>query len=401
MPDFYYEGISRQGEKIKGNLFAEDEVDLRMQLRQQKVRPIKIKEALIKKTKIKEKTYRKFSENEKLFFVKQIIVMLKSGLSIIETLDVLSVEGISLNVRNISFKLKNDIENGKTFAEALTNFSGYFDNLFLNLVASGELRGNLPEVLETWIDYFKKETQINKSVKKTITYPIAISIVVILAITIIVLGISPVFVHIYRTSNQALPLSLSIIVTISDLIKNNIFFIFALISMLASGIYFLAKNKLVNLSLDNIKLKLPFFSKYFKNVYTLKSILTLELALKNGLSLSRSLDLASDKVENHIFSDAILRAKEAVDKQEPMAPFLARSGYFKPMVCQILSVGENMNAIDSMLPELIEYQKEEVLKISSFLNSVLEPTILIVGGLLVGSILTSFFIPIMSLLNKG
>lgn len=399
MPNYYYEGISREGEKIKGLIFADDEIDLRVKLRTEKIRPTKIK---IKEMVNEKKQKRNFtiSKDERLFFIKEILVMLKAGLTIQQALEVISLEGITDDIKELASSVRNHVESGTTLAQALARYPKYFDNLLLNLIAAGELRGNLDVVLNRWIEYSKTEQEIETSVKKTITYPIVIAGIIFLAFITIVIGIAPVFVHIYRTNTQALPLSLAIFVTISNILKANMFYILIALLSLSVTLYFLFKNKLINLSLSGFALKAPIFSKLFKEVYNLKTILVLNCCLKSGISLNRSLELAAEKIGNHIFSEHILEAKEANSKNEPIAPFFARKNFLKPMVVQVISVGETMGNIDEMLPDLIEYLREEVSKLSSFFASIIEPLILIIGGLVIGSVLTSFFIPILTLLNK-
>ncbi|MEI6092608.1 MAG: type II secretion system F family protein [bacterium] len=403
MPDFYYEGVSREGEKIKGQIFADNEVDLRIKLRSQKIRPVKIKEQLYAKKQVitlPAKTDQIFSDEERLFFVKELLVMFKAGLTITQSLDVLTSEGSTQTMRDLASTLKNYMESGMTFSQALSRFPKYFDNLFLNLTASGELRGNLEYILGEWLEYFKKEQEVKRVVKKTILYPLAIISIILAAFAIIVVGIAPVFVYIYRTYNQQMPLTLLTIATLGGIIRENLIFLTLLLAGSALGIFFLLKNKLAKLSIDGLLLRTPWLSYFFKEVYTLRTLLTLNIALKSGLSLSRSLELASEKIDNHIFEECLLKAREAADKHEPITPFLIRSGLFRPMILQVFSIGEIMGSLPDMLEEMISYLSEEIKRLSTIFASIIEPVILILGGVLIGALLTSFFVPMFSILSK-
>jgi len=403
MPDFYYEGISREGENIKGQIFADNEVDLRIKLRSQKIRPVKIKEQLYAKKKVTAvtaDTNSYFSDEERLFFVKELLVMFKAGLTITQALDVLRSEGSTHTMRNMSSTLKNYMESGMTFSQALSRFPKYFDNLFLNLTASGELRGNLEYILGEWLEYFRKEQEVKRTVRKTVLYPLAIISIIIAACAIIVVGIAPVFVHIYRTYNQPLPMTLLTIATIGGIIKENMFFIVIFLMAAATALYMMIRSKIVRLSLDGLLLKLPWLSYFFKEVYTLRTVLTLNIALRSGLSLARSLELASEKIDNHIFEEWLLKAREAAEKREPITPFLIRSGLFRPMIIQVFSIGEIMGSLPEMLDEMVTYLSEEIKKLSSIFASVIEPIILILGGILIGALLTSFFVPVFTILSK-
>lgn len=404
MPDFYYEGISREGEKIKGEIFADTETDLRIKLRSQKIRPVRIKELAarrrivqyIKEGKIKGR----LSDDDKMFFVKEMLVMFKTGLTITQSLEVLKAEGTTDVMRDFASSLRNYMESGMTFSQALTRFPKYFDNLFLNLVASGELRGTLEKSLAEWLEHFKKEQEIKKTVNKTIAYPLAIATIILAALAVIVIGIAPVFVHIYRTYNQPLPVSLVTISTLGLLIRSNLALLLLAIAFVVTFFLMLVKTGLVHLRLDSIILKTPWISSFFKEIYTLRTVTTMNTALKSGLSLPRALELASEKIGNHVFEECLLKAKEAADKKEMVAPFLAKSGLFRPMVIQIFSVGEIMGALPDMLTELSIHLNEETKRLSSLFSSIIEPMILTIGGILIGALLTSFFMPVFTLLTK-
>ena len=190
------------------------------------------------------------------------------------------------------------------------------------------------------------------------------------------------------------------IATIGGIIKENMFFIIAVLMAACVGIYIMIKSKIVRLSLDGLLLKLPWLSYFFKEVYTLRTVLTLNIALRSGLSLARSLELASEKIDNHIFEECLLKAREAAEKREPITPFLIRSGLFRPMIIQVFSIGEIMGSLPEMLDEMVTYLSEEIKKLSSIFASVLEPIILILGGILIGALLTSFFVPVFTILSK-
>ncbi len=404
MPDFYYEGVSREGEKLKGQVFADNETDLRVKLRSQKIRPVKIKElaprkagVVIKKSPHDANT---FSNEEKLFFVKELLVMFRANLTITQALDVISAEGSTINMKNTASAIKGYMETGMTFSQALSRFPRHFDNLFLNLCAAGELRGRLEETLEQWLDYFKKEQEINSIVKKTVLYPIAVTLIILCAMVIIVVGIAPVFVHIYRSYGQELPVSLVTVATMGDIIKQNLLIIVGALLLTIGFIYLLIKNKLIRPSFDNLLFNIPTLSSFFKDVYTLKTSLILNICIRSGISLTRALELAAERIGNHVFEECLLRAKEATSKSEPASHVFAKSGLMRPMAVQIFSVGEIMGSLPDMLTELNSHLSDEIKKLSTVFSSTIEPVILTVGGLLIGALLTSFFIPVFTLLSK-
>ncbi|MBN1115039.1 MAG: type II secretion system F family protein [Oligoflexia bacterium] len=403
MPDYSYEGISREGEKIKGILFAENETELRIKLRSQKIRPTRITEKSAPARKgVKKITQPSgtFSIAEKTFFAKQLLVMFRSGLSITQALEVMVAEGGTALVRDVARTTLANMEKGMTFSQALAKFPNHFDTLFLNLTASGELRGNLEEALEKWLTFFKLENEINKSTTRTILYPLAVISIILIALFIVVLGIAPVFELIYRTYNQPIPLSLLTMSTIGSILKENLAILSLLFFIFAIASYLLFRSRLLKLWVDGTVVKLPLMSELFNLAYTLKTILTVSLALRLNLSLQRALELATEKIGNHIYEEWLLKAREAASKNEYIAPFLARSKLFKPMVVQVFSVGEITGALPDMLDELAPFLMDELKRIGKFFSSVIEPMILLLGGILIGAILTSFFMPVFTILSQ-
>ena len=404
MPDFYYEGISKEGEKIKGELFADNEVDLRIKLRSQRIRPVRIKQnTYIKRNELRSKISDNdsgFSDSEKMFFIKELLVMFKAGLTITQALDVLTSEGTSKKIIDVSSTIKTYMESGMTFSQALSRFPKHFDNLFFNMAASGELRGNLEQILNEWLDYYKKEKELTRIVQKTVLYPAAIASIVLASLLIVVIGIAPVFVHIYRTYGHPLPSSLLTISAVGDLIRMNFFVFMTLFFVAVAGIILAARASLLRMGADSLIIRTPWISKFFKEVYTLRMMLIIDTALKSGLSMQRSIDLASEKIGNHVFEEALLKAREAAAKNEPVSPFLAKSGLIRPMIIQVFSIGEIMGSLPEMLKDTSEYLMEEIKKLSRIFSSVIEPLILILGGILIGGLLTSFFIPLFTILSK-
>jgi len=401
MIEYFYEGITREGEKIKGYYEAQDETDLRIYLRSKKIRPIKIKEKnLINKNKKTNKNFKKITEEEKYIFIQEFLVMLKSDLTIIQALEVLAKDGPSSNLMQLSSSIINYMQNGSTFSQAISRFSNYFDNMFLNIVASGELRGNLAELLQNWQNFKLEEDKINKIVNKTISYPFIISSIFMLSFLIISFGITPIFEKIYRAYNVKLPTVLLTLSTINDIISYNvsvILFIILLVVFLFTYFFFKSNKKNI---FFNLLLSVPIFSGFFKKIYSLKTITTIHAVLKCNISLKRALELSAERINNYRYELVLLKAAEASKKKEPIASFLEESKLFRTMTAQIISVGENMNKLGEMLEELKTFYFKELENICNKISSLIEPLLLIVGGIIIGAILMSYFIPIISILEK-
>lgn len=401
MIEYYYEGISREGEKIKGHLEAENETDIRIQLRAKKIRPLKIKEktSLFKNKKIKTLP-KKLPEAEKNIFIQEFLVMLKSDLSIVQALEILSTEGPTETLMQVASSVINYMESGMTFSQALSRFPNYFDNMFLNIVASGEIRGNLNKVIELSIEHNELEQNFDNIVKRTITYPLIISSIFFTSFLIIIFGITPVFEKIYRTYEVKLPAVLLTLTTIGEIISYNLFLIFFIFLIAVSSIYFLISKRDKNNIFSKLLLELPILSSFFKKIYSLKAISIIQTILKCGISLPRALELTAEKINNYKYELVLLKAHEASKKREPIAQILAQSKLFRNMTAQIIAVGESMNNLDEMLDDLILFSKKELEKNCNKISSIIEPLFLITGGIIVGAILMSYFVPIISILEN-
>lgn len=401
MIEYYYEGISREGEKIKGYLEAENETDIRIQLRTKKIRPIKIKEktSFFKNKKIKTLP-KKLLEKDKNIFIQEFLVMLKSDLSIIQALEILSSEGPNDTLMQVASSLVNYMESGMTFSQALARFPNYFDNMFLNIIASGEIRGNLNKVIELWQKQSEVEDRFNHIVKKTVSYPLIISGIFFTSFLIVVFGITPVFEKIYRTYEVKLPAVLLTLTTVGEIVSYNLFSLFFLFLILICSAYFVISKRDKNNFFSKLLLELPFFSNFFKKVYSLKVISTIQTVLKCGISLPRALELAAEKINNYKYEIVLLKAREAAKKKEPIAQILAQSKLFRNMTSQIIAVGETMNNLEEMLDELMLFSGKELENTCNKISSIIEPMFLLSGGIIIGAILVSYFIPIISILEN-
>ena len=399
MLEFYYEGITREGEKIKGYIEAENETDLRIKLRSKKIRPLKINEKtkLLKNKKIKSLP-KKLKNNEKTIFIKEFLLMIKSDLTIVQALEVLSSDGPTIAVMEISASIINYMESGMTFSQAISRFPNYFDNMFLNIIASGEIRGNLSEVIEHWLNYSEEESKLNKIINKTISYPLIISGIFFLSFLIITIGITPVFEKIYRAYNLKLPTVLLTLSTIGDILTYNLnFIILATLVALTALYYLLNKQSRV---VSSFLLETPIISGFYKKVYSLKSIYMLQTILKCNITLSRALELASERISNYKYELVLLKASEASRKKENIASIFEQSKLFRTMSSQIISIGETMNKLPEMLEELKTFSFNELNNICNKISSIIEPLFLLSGGIIIGSILMSYFIPIIKIIES-
>jgi type IV pilus assembly protein PilC len=211
----------------------------------------------------------------------------------------------------------------------------------------------------------------------------------------------PVFEKIYRANNINITGIMLSLITLTTLIKANFgFFCTFILSIIIFSFAFI-KNSFLKIQLTSTLFNIPIISVFFKQYYTLKTLIAIKLALNIGLSLTRAYQVSADTVKNHLFELTLLKAQEALSKHEQASPFLAKSKLFTPTVLQILSIAELMNSTKDVLDELIPYLKEEFESNSKVLSSFIEPMILILGGIIIGVTLSSFLMPVLHLIKKA
>jgi len=342
-----------------------------------------------KKVKIKEITV----------FSRQFATMINSGLSLTKALHILAEQTENSTFKEVISQVQKDVEAGQTLSEALAKHPRVFSNLFINMVKAGETGGVLDDVLLRVADHYEKDIAIKSKIKSAMTYPIAMFIMSMLIVFAMITFVVPVFIKMFAQLGGDLPLPTKMLVFSSDAIHH---FWYILIAFAVGARFALRAYKNSNsgrLQLDKIKLKLPVFGQLFTKLAIARFTRTFGTLISSGVPILQAMDIVADTANNQVISGTIKNARSSIKEGETIAQPLEKSPVFPPMVVQMIAVGEETGALDSMLVKIADFYDEEVGNLVESLTSLIEPLMIVFMGIVVGGIIISLYLPMFSMIN--
>ena len=393
MPNFKYTVKNSEGKTVNGNADAKSRENLIELLRKEDFTIISIEEdanvqhksaAAAKKVKL----------DDLVIFSRQLATMVEAGIPLVNVLDILGQQ-----VENKAFgetvkKLKDDVETGSSFSQALAKHPRIFSALYINMVRAGESSGMLDEILNRVAVYLEKTATLQRKVKSAMVYPIAV-ITISIAITIFLLvKVVPTFKGIFDMLGGSLPLPTQILLAVSDFLRK--WFVYGLVGVIVAVIAIMRGSKTEGgkLALDTIVLKLPVFGNIIKKVSVAKFSRTFSTLVKSGVPILSSLDIVAKTSGNKIVEKAVNNAKKAVQEGKNLAEPLSKTPVFPPMVVRMISVGEQAGELEKMLSKIADFYDEQVDAAVDGLTSLIEPMIILFLGVIVGGIVLAIFMPI-------
>lgn len=396
MPTYEWQGRTVRGEIQKGVLRADSEDALRTDLRKDGIFLLRFQE---KKGAASGKlgTKRKIKKLSVVLFTRQLSTMISSGLPLVQSLDVLGNQLEDKGLKNIVIEVKEKIEGGSRFADALRDYPDCFDELYVNLVVAGEEGGMLDTVLSRLATYMEKTEKLKKKVKSAMIYPISIIVVAIGVVMILLLFVIPVFDAMFKDMGAALPAPTQIVINMSKFIKSSIHYMLVAVIIfvfLSRRFYRTEKGRR---QVDRAILKMPLFGTLAIKASVARVTRTLATLLSSGVSILESLVIVAKIAGNKIVEDAFVIARMRISEGRSMSDPLEQSGVFPPMVVQMVKVGESTGALDNMLNKIADFYEEDVDNLVSNLTALMEPVIMIFLGVILGGLIIAMYLPIFKL----
>jgi len=399
MPKFTWEGKNRAGKVQKGDMEAPSEAAVNAQLRRSGIVPSKVKErgkgmdVEIKLSFMQPKVTTK----DLVVFTRQFATMIDAGLPLVQCLDILSRQQENKTFQKMLLAVKESVESGSTFADALKKHPKAFDSLYCNLVAAGEVGGILDTILNRLAAYIEKALKLKKQVKSAMTYPATIVGIALVVIAVILIFVIPAFEKMFADFGGSLPLPTQIVIMISNFIQSYILVIigtaFASI-FLFKKFYATVKGRAI---VDDFALKLPVFGMLIRKVAVAKFTRTLGTMISSGVPILDGLEIVAKTAGNTTVEKAIYKVKQSISEGKTIAEPLTQSGVFPPMVCQMIAVGEQAGALDTMLNKIADFYDDEVDDAVSNLTAMMEPLLMLFLGVTVGGLVIAMYLPIFKL----
>ncbi|WP_316348219.1 type II secretion system F family protein [Desulfuromonas acetoxidans] len=396
MAKFSWEGKIRSGQKQKGEMEAPSEAIVRAQLRRQGVMPTKVKEkGKGMDVELKIPGFEpKVTTKDLVVFTRQFATMIDAGLPLVQCLDILSSQQENSTFKRILVTVKEDVESGSTFADALRKHPKAFDELFVNLVAAGEVGGILDTILNRLAAYIEKAQKLKKQVKSAMTYPTTVVAIATIVIGVILVFVIPAFEKMFADFGSALPAPTQVVINMSNFVQDYILVIIGGIILAIftfKKIYATQKGRDV---IDDWALKLPVFGVLIRKVAVAKFTRTLGTMVSSGVPILDGLDIVSKTAGNRTVEKAIIKVRQSISEGNTIAEPLTKSGVFPPMVCQMIAVGEQAGSIDTMLNKIADFYDDEVDDAVSNLTAMMEPLLMLFLGTTVGGLVIAMYLPI-------
>ena len=398
MPTIYeWKGKNPKGRKIKGEIEAETLEHVKQNLQRRKITSVKIKKKpkdLFENIKFLQP---KVKERDVIIFSRQFSTMIDAGLPLLQCLDILySQQGNPTFKKNLK-QIKESVETGETFADALKKFPKVFNELFTNMVAAGEAGGILDVILKRLSAYMEKMAKLKRQVKGAMVYPIITIIVAIVVVAIILVFVIPVFAEMFSDFGASMPAPTLFVMALSDFVIGNIIYIIAGIFaavFLIKRVYATNKGRIL---MDDMFLRLPVIGILIRKVSVAKFTRTTSTMLSSGVSILEVLDIVAKTSGNKIIEFAIQDVKIGISEGRSMSDPLLESGVFPPMVCSMIAVGESTGALDIMMEKIADFYDDEVDQAVKTLTDMIEPFMLVFLGVVVGGLVISMYLPIFSM----
>ncbi len=411
MPIFDYKAVNLSGQEIKGKIEADTIESAALKVRADGLYLTNIElhkkgfkdsfSVFVEKVKLNLslKTFGRVNQNDFSAFVRQLSTLLSSGLPLIRSLSILEEQQKSGLLKKIIKNLGDDVSAGSSFSEALNKYPKIFDKLFVSMIRAGETGGVLDEILKRLADFSEQSHLLKKKVRAAAVYPALVVCVAIIIVAILMIVVIPKFKDIFSELGASLPLPTMLLLKFSGFCKGY----WWLFLLTALGLFYfyklIIKLRKIRYFVDKVKLRLPILGTLTVKINVARFSRTLGTLLKSGVSILLALDISKDTCTNVMFEIAVSNVNNSIREGESIAKPLKLSNIFPPVVVNMIDVGEETGALDDMLLKVAAIYEQEIDVLVSTFTKLLEPILIIIMAFVVGYIVISMFLPLISMIN--
>ncbi len=393
---FVYNGSNRRGQVVKGEISATSIIEAKNQLRRQG----------ISAKRVKKLSKPLFGSGEKIkpvdiaLLSRQIATMLSAGVTLIQTIDMVASGHTNKKMRTLLSEIGASVSAGNPLSVTLRKYPDYFDDLYCDLVETGEQSGALETIYDRIAIYKEKSEALKSKIKKAMFYPIAVVVVALIVTIILLIFVVPQFEEIFSSFGAELPAFTQFVLGISRFMQDYGLVVAGAV-FAAGSLFSRAHKKSLKLRdwVDAKTLKIPVIGEILKKASVARFTRTLATTFAAGVPLLGALDSAAGAAGNSVFRDAILFVKKEVSGGIPMNVGMRTTGVFPPMVVQMIAIGEEAGAVDEMLSKVATIYEAEVDDMVDGLTSLLEPMIMAVLGVVIGGLIVAMYLPIFEMGN--
>lgn len=388
---FLWTGKNKAGKVVKGEQRATSEAVVNATLRRQGILVSKVSKQTFKRGGT-------VSEKDIALFTRQLATMMKSGVPLLQTFDIVGRGHDNPAVGKLLLDIKSDVETGSSLSQAFRKHPIHFDQLYCNLVAAGEQAGILETLLDRLATYKEKMLAIKSKIKSALFYPVAIIIVAFIITAVIMIFVIPAFKEVFKSFGADLPAPTLMVIAMSDFFIEYWWAIFGgLGASIFAFFYTLKRSETMQIAFDRLFLRLPIFGNIIRKSVIARWTRTLSTMFSAGVPLVESLDSVGGAAGNYVYKVGTRQIQSEVSTGTSLTSAMQNSELFPNMVNQMVAIGEESGALDSMLGKVADFFEAEVDDAVEALSSLMEPIIMVVLGVLIGGMVIAMYLPIFKL----
>jgi type IV pilus assembly protein PilC len=390
---FMWEARTRSGDVKKGVMEAETEEAVHNKLKMQQLSPVMVKKQPMQITLPTIGTG--VSINDIVIFTRLFATMIDAGLPIVQCLEILSSQAENKRFGKILGQIRTSVEGGLTLSDAMRRFPKVFDNLFVNLVAAGEAGGILDTILQRLSQYMEKAQKLRRRVKGAMSYPLIVLFIAGIVVVVLLTKVIPVFEKMFKDfGGGKLPAPTQLVIDLSNAMRHYLpFILLGMGAFYGSWVMILRSHK-GRQAWDGMLLKLPILGTVLRKTVVARFTRTMGTLLSSGVPILDAMEIVGKTAGNVVVQDGIMFVRARIAEGKDMSTPLMETGLMPPMVVQMISVGEQTGALDSMLNKIADFYEEEVDVAVAAMTSMIEPLMMVFLGTVVGGLVIAMYLPI-------
>ncbi|MES1241119.1 MAG: type II secretion system F family protein [Acidobacteriota bacterium] len=399
MPSFEWKGRTRAGQAQEGVLLADSRDAAVAVLRRQQIQVTNIRERG-REIKLLPRMPMKVNRKRISIFTRQFSVMLDAGLPLVQCLEILGGQEENKAFAAMINEVRSDVESGSSVADAMKKHPKAFDNLFVNMVAAGEAGGILDVILQRLSAYIEKAVKLNSQVKSAMIYPVAVLVIAALVVFIILWKVIPVFAQLFSGLGGEMPFLTRMVIAASNFVGRYFIFIFLVLGAGMVAIQRYHNTYRGRRVLDGLLLKVPIIGMLLRKISVARFCRTLATLTASGVPILDGLEITAKTAGNAIIEDSIMAVRKSVEEGKTISEPLAETKVFPAMVVQMINVGEQTGALDQMLSKIADFYEDEVDTAVAGMMKLIEPLMISILGVVIGTIVAAMYLPLYSILTK-
>lgn len=399
MATFSYKAKSADGKLIKGKIESKNKNEAIHELSQidlivfevEPLNDLLNKEIMIGRS-LKQKDF--------VVFLRQFATLIEAGILLVDSIELLAEQTESPALKEALENIAEDIREGNALSEGMGRYPKLFPELLVQMIKTGEVSGQLQDVLDRMATYYEKQYQLRQKVSTALTYPIVVATFALLITIFLLLFIVPIFGDMYVSFGSELPLITRMVLGLSGFIRSYWWvFTFIIIGLILLFLH-LKNKKSVSMYLDHLVLKIPIIGTFVQKAVLARMTQTLSSLLNSSVPILQAVEVTSEVVGNRVVEKVLLDSRTSLERGESLAKPMEEHWVFPPLIIQMIRVGEQSGALDEMLKKVADIYDQEVNEASDKLQSLIEPILIIFLAVIVGLIVLSIVVPMFGLFNS-